>query len=168
MGEDQHQIALQEQHKAFMLVHKNMKEAKKKQKDQADKKSKNEEFQVEDPVYLKNNRRQNKLDKKWLPYYRIIERKGPVSFVKKDQLTEATTKGHARQLRLADISHWPISFTQGSAEDGRTLRRNNYVVPPEKESDSSEEEDTQPESLERAIQFKKGEREESSDEEDIP
>lgn len=60
MGEDQNKIALQEQHKAFMLVHKNMKEAKKKQKDQADKKSKDEEFQVGDPVYLKNNRRQNK------------------------------------------------------------------------------------------------------------
>lgn len=165
MGEDQHKVALQEQHKAFMLVHKNMKEAKKKQKDQADKKSKDEEFQVGDPVYLKNNRKQNK---KWLPYYRIIEQKGPVSFVIKNKLTGATTKCHARQLRLADISHWPISFSQGSAEDDRTLRRNNYVVPPEKESDSSEEEDIQPEPLEREIQFKKREREESSDEEDIP
>lgn len=151
-----------------MLVHKNMKEAKKRQKDQADKKSKDEEFQVGDPVYLKNNRRQNKLDKKWLPYYRIIEQKGPVSFVIKNQLTGATTKYHARQLRLADISHWPISFSQEIPEDGRSLRRNNYVVPPEKESDSSEEEDIQPEPLEREIQFKKREREESSDEEDIP
>lgn len=42
------------------------------------------------------------------------------------------------------------------------------MVPPEKESDSSEEEDIQPEPLEREIQFKKREREESSDEEDIP
>ena len=31
-GEDQRTIALQEQNKAFMLVHRNMKEAKKKQK----------------------------------------------------------------------------------------------------------------------------------------
>lgn len=30
--EDQHIIAIQEQHKAFMLVHRNMKEAKKKKK----------------------------------------------------------------------------------------------------------------------------------------
>lgn len=30
--EDNHKIALQEQHKAFMLVHRSMKEAKKKQK----------------------------------------------------------------------------------------------------------------------------------------
>lgn len=124
-----------------------MKEAKKKQKDQVVKKSKDVEFQVGDPVYLKNNRRQNKLDKKWLPYYRITEQKGPVSFVIKDQLMGATTKCHARQLRLADISHWPLSFSQGSAKDSRTLRRNNYVVPPEKESDSSEEEDIQPEPL---------------------
>lgn len=46
MGEDQHKIALQKQHKAFMLVHKNMKEAKKMQKAQADKKIKDEEVQV--------------------------------------------------------------------------------------------------------------------------
>ncbi|XP_065928361.1 uncharacterized protein [Magallana gigas] len=161
-GEDQHKIALQEQHKAFLLVHRNMKEAKKKQKAQADKKSKDENFQVGDPVYLKNNRRQNKLDKKWLPYYRIIEQKGPVSFVVRDQLTGLTTKCHARQLRLADISHWPLSQT--TEDGGRTLRKTNYVVPLEDES-SSENEDMQPE---RAIQSKQWEREGSSDEEDIP
>ncbi|XP_052706731.1 uncharacterized protein LOC128182162 [Crassostrea angulata] len=47
-GEDQHKIALQEQHKAFLLVHRNMKEAKKKQKAQADKRSKDENFQIID------------------------------------------------------------------------------------------------------------------------
>nr|XP_034334394.1 uncharacterized protein LOC117691789 [Crassostrea gigas] len=142
-----------------------MKEAKKKQKAQADKRSKDENFQVGDPVYLKNNRRQNKLDKKWLPYYRIIEQKGPVSFVVRDQLTGLTTKCHARQLRLADILHWPLSQT--TEDGGRTLRKTNYVVPPEDES-SSENEDMQLEPLERAIQSKQWEREGSSDEEDIP
>ncbi|XP_052710929.1 uncharacterized protein LOC128185352 [Crassostrea angulata] len=88
-GEDQHKIALQEQHKAFLLVHRNMKEAKKNKKAQADKKSKDENFQT------------------------------------------------------------------------------NYVVPPEDES-LSEDDDMQPEPLERAIQYKQWEREESSDEEDIP
>eukprot|EP00105_Crassostrea_gigas_P025107 XP_011445573.1 PREDICTED: uncharacterized protein LOC105340996 [Crassostrea gigas] len=135
-GEDQHKITLQEQHKAFLLVHRNMKETKKKQKAQADKKSKDENFQ-----------------------------KGPVIFVVKDQLTGLTTKCHARQLRLADISHWPLSQT--TEDGGRTLRKTNYVVPPEDES-SSENEDMQPEPLERAIQSKQWEREGSSDEEDIP
>lgn len=43
-GEDQHKIAFEEQHKAFMLVHRNMKEDKKKQKAQSDKKSQNKDF----------------------------------------------------------------------------------------------------------------------------
>jgi hypothetical protein len=63
-GEDQHQIILQEQHKAFLLVHRNMKLSKEKQKEQADKKSEDVQLQVGDPVYLKNNRQKNKLDKK--------------------------------------------------------------------------------------------------------
>lgn len=44
MGEERHKIALEEQHKAFMVIHKNTREAKKKQKDQVHKKSKDEEF----------------------------------------------------------------------------------------------------------------------------
>jgi hypothetical protein len=61
-----------------------MKLSKEKQKEQADKKSEDVQLQVGDSVYLKNNRRKNKLDKKWLPYYRIIKQTGPVSFVVKD------------------------------------------------------------------------------------
>lgn len=45
--------------------------------------------------------------------------------------------------------------------------KKNYVVPPEDES-SLENEDMQPELLERAIRPKQWEREGSSDEEDIP
>jgi hypothetical protein len=45
-GEDQHQIILQEQHKAFLLVHRNMKLSKEKQKEQADKKSEDVQLQL--------------------------------------------------------------------------------------------------------------------------
>lgn len=41
---DQYKFALQEQHKAFLLVHRYMKETKKKPKAQADKKGKDEDF----------------------------------------------------------------------------------------------------------------------------
>lgn len=51
-----------------MLVHRNMKKAKKKQKTRADKKGKDDYFQVGDPVYLKDSKRQNKQDKTWHPY----------------------------------------------------------------------------------------------------
>lgn len=83
----------------------------------------------------------------------------------KDQLTGSITKCHARQLRLADM-HWPLS--QDIEEGGRTLRKTNYVVPPEEESSSEDDGEVQPEPLERAIRFKQRERENSSDEEDIP
>ena len=161
-GEDQHKIILQEQHKAFLLVHRNMKLSKEKQKEQADKRSEDVQLQVGDPVYLKNNRRKNKLDKKWLPYYRIIKQTGPVSFVVKDQLTGTTTKCHARQLRLADITLWPTTVNNDSA---RPMRRTNYVVPPVDEESSEEE---VPEPLEREVRHKQRERENSEDEEDIP
>lgn len=65
-----------------MLVHRNMKETKKKQKTQADRKSKDEDFQVGDQIYLINNTKQNnKLDKNC---FLIIEHWGLVSFVVKD------------------------------------------------------------------------------------
>jgi hypothetical protein len=140
-----------------------MKLSKEKQKEQADKKSEDVQLQVGDPVYLKNNRRKNKLDKKWLPYYRIIKQTGPVSFVVKDQLTGATTKCHARQLRLADITLWPTPVNQDYA---RPMRKTNYVVPPADEESSEEEE--MPEPLEREIRHKQRERENSEDEEDMP
>ena len=35
---------------------------------------------------------------KYLPYYRIIEKKGPVSFVIKSQLDGSTTKAYAGDL----------------------------------------------------------------------
>lgn len=162
-GEEQHKIILQEQHKAFLLVHRNMKISKRKQKEQADKKSEDIPLQVGDPVYLKNNRRKNKLDKKWLPYYRIIKQTGPVSFVVKDQLTGTTTKCHARQLRLADLAQWPSHI---SNESDRPMRKTNYVVPPTDEESSEEEEILEP--LGREIRHKQKEREDSDDEEDIP
>ena len=81
MGEDYHQIALQEQHRAFVSVGNHLKKAKKRQAKYADKGTKEIEFQVGDPVFYKNNQRKSKLDLKWKPYYRIIEKIGLVSYV---------------------------------------------------------------------------------------
>ena len=46
---------------------------------------------------------------KYLPYYRIIEKKGPISFVIKNQLDGFTTKANAGDIRLANIDDWQIS-----------------------------------------------------------
>ena len=49
--EDAHQIALEQHHKSFVLVHKHLKRARKRQKKYADKKAKDEQYEVGDPVY---------------------------------------------------------------------------------------------------------------------
>ena len=54
VGEDYHQIALQEQHKAFVHVRNHFKKAKKRQARYADKKAKSVDFNVGDPVYYEN------------------------------------------------------------------------------------------------------------------
>ena len=46
---------------------------------------------------------------KYLPYYRIIEKEGPVSFVIRSQLDGSTTKAYAGDLRLANTGDWQIS-----------------------------------------------------------
>ncbi|KAK3097609.1 hypothetical protein FSP39_011373 [Pinctada imbricata] len=160
VGEDQHKVALQQQHKAFTLVHRNMKEAKKKQKKYADKNCKEENFQVGDPVYLRNHRRDSKLDVKWQPYYRIIDQTGPLSFIVKNQLDGNTTKAHARHLRPAKIDEWKIPRDS----EGNILRKTTYVIPPE-QTDSDDEE-SEPQAI--AIRHRIQERDGSSDEDDIP
>ena len=97
--EELHQIAFQEQHKMFTLVRLYLKQAKKRQAKYADKGAKQVEFQINDPVYYKNNQRKGKLDYKWKPFYRIIERKGPTTYVIKNQLDGSTCKVHAEMLR---------------------------------------------------------------------
>lgn len=77
VGEEQHKIALQQQHELFTLVHNHMKRAKKRQARYADRGSKRVDFQIGDPVYYKHHQRKNKLEGKWKLYYRIIEKISP-------------------------------------------------------------------------------------------
>lgn len=161
-GEELHQIGLQEQHKAFIHVRRHLKKAKKRQAKYHDRNAKTVEFKVGDPVFYKNNQRKGKLDIKWRPYYRIIEKTGPVSYVIKDQLSGSTSKVHAELLRLAQID-WDESLPVRD----RTLRRGQYVIPPESVSEStSESEDDLP--LNQLAKKYRHERENSDSEDDIP
>ena len=164
-GEEFHKIALQQQHKSFALVHKHLKEAKKRQSKYADKGSKEVELKVGDPVYVRNHRKTSKLDNKWTPYYRIIEQTSPVSFIIKNQLTGSTTKAHARHLRPANIDNWEIP----KENQGRPLRKSIYVVPPEDSNDniSTDESDEDIPLAKIAKKYRK-ERDDWSSEEDIP
>ena len=52
-GREMHKIAFAQQHKAFTLVHRNLKRAKKKQAKYAGRSSKGVKFEIGDPVYYK-------------------------------------------------------------------------------------------------------------------
>ena len=73
-GDDMHQISLEIQHESFMEVHRNLKKAKRTQAFYTDRKAKPVTFQIGDPVYYKNFNKKNKLDVRWRPYFRIIEK----------------------------------------------------------------------------------------------
>ena len=148
-----------------MLVHKHLKRAKRRQAKYADQKSKDTSFNIGDPVYYKNFRKTSKLQSNWRPYFRIIEQKGPVSFVINDQLSGQTVKAHAEQLRLANIEEWEIP----KGNSGRNLRQTAYVVPPnDPDSNSSDESEMKEQPTQKIIKRRRQERDASTDEDDIP
>ena len=137
-----------------------MKEAKKRQKEYADRGSKDDNFQVGDPVYLRNHRRTNKLYVKWSPFYRITKKTGDLSFHVRSHFDGTETKTHARHLRHANIDEWKVP----SDKEGQLLRRTTYVVPREK----SDEESTNETPFEKVVKYNQQEREDSDSEDDIP
>ena len=163
-GEELHQIALQEQHKSFTLVRKHLKKAKKTQAKYTDRGTKKIEFQVNDTVYYRNNQIKGKLDCKWKPYYSIIEKTEPASYVIKNQLDGSTSRVHAEMLRAANIDEWVIQ----TSTDGRPLRKTAYVIPPE-ESSNEESSDTKQEGpYEKLAKKYQKERDDSDEEDNIP
>jgi hypothetical protein len=70
----------------------------------------------------------------------------------KNQLTGTTSKCHARQLRLADITLWSTPLNNDYA---RLIRKINYVVPPTDEESSDEEEIPEPLEREMRHMFKR-------------
>ena len=69
-----------------------MKRAKKRQAKYADKGSKPVDFQVGDPVYYKRHQRRRKLEGKWQPYYLVVEKTSPVTYVIRNQLDGVAVK----------------------------------------------------------------------------
>ena len=124
-GEEPHRISLQQQHKSFVLVHRHLKKATKRQAMYANKNSEYTEFQVGDPVYLKHQQRKSKFEGKWCPYYRIIKKTSPVSLHLKNQADGFVTKALAEKIRLANIDNWEIPKDR----KGRLTRRARFVAP---------------------------------------
>ena len=165
-GEEGHKITLQEQHKAFLTVRNNLRKAKRRQARYADRNTKSVDLKVGDPVYYKNNRRKGKLDLKWKPFYRILEKRGPVTYIIKNQLDGSTSKVHAEMLRLANIKDWELKETK----DNRRLRDATYVIPPQA-SESSSGSESDPDMnvpLNKLSKRYRHEREDSDSEDNIP
>ena len=118
LGEDYHEIALQELHKSFVALRNNLKKAKVKQSRYADRGTKEVNYNLGDAVFCRNNQRKNEFVSKWRPYYRVVEKSGPVSYLIKDQLDGSTAKVHAESLRLANVTDWQIS----NKENNKQLR----------------------------------------------
>ena len=72
-GDEVHKLALEKQHESFMLVHKHLREAKKKSARRFDENADDAHFKVGDPVYVKNHTRKSKMDNYASGFYRIVE-----------------------------------------------------------------------------------------------
>ena len=81
MGEEPHKQILENHHKAMIKVLQNSKKAFQRSKRHFDRKVKGNDLKVGDPVYLFNTTRTSKLDTKWMPYYRVLEKVTPVNFI---------------------------------------------------------------------------------------
>jgi hypothetical protein len=132
LGEDYFPQALERMHIAYRVVRKHLHKQsdRNKQRKKTDRES--DTFKVGDPVYLKNNARANKLQKRWLSHFRIIAQRGPVSFTLKNQLTGKIREAHAKDLRLAgDQEMWTVTV-------GDEAPRRATLVIPESDSESGE------------------------------
>ena len=162
-GEESHKIGLQQQHISFVLGHRHLKKAKKTHSKYANKNSGYTEFQVGDPVYLKQQQRKSKLEGRWCPYYRIIEKTSPVSLHLKNHLDGSVTKAHAENIRLANIDNWEIHKDR----KGRLTRR--FVAPLSSSSDEGDNELSDDErNLSKTARKYRREREMSSHKDNIP
>ena len=85
MGED-HRLIIEQQHKTFVRARDRIRRAQKKRNHAINKSRRKVELDVGDPVYNWAHNRQGKLDQKWRPYYRIVEKMSPVTFVIWNQL----------------------------------------------------------------------------------
>ena len=104
------------------MVHNHLKKAKKRQARYAYRNAKYIEFQVGDLVYVKKRKRSSKLEGKWLPYYRILEKRTPV--IIENTVDKSTEKVHAEHLHFENLK-WEIP-------KGKNLsRKARYVIIPE-------------------------------------
>lgn len=168
MGEDHHKIALENQHKYFVMVHQNIKRAQKRRERYANRDAKPVEIQVGDAVLYRNHVK-GKLDNNWLPYYKVTKQKTPLTFTIWNQITGESKNVHAEHIRPAPVDEWVVPEAPEPSK-GRSMR-SRYVETPSSEgelsTDGSESEGE--DQYGRALpDWYRQERDDSDEEEDIP
>jgi transposase InsO family protein len=135
---------------SYKTVRRHLKANQERNHQYVDKKShaKAREVQVGDLVYMFNFTKRDKFDKRWLPNYRVISQRGPVSFTVQNQVTGKTHRVHADALRVAKgLQSWDEEI-DSSTEEEDTMTPNEDTLPLDSEEEStdgeseSSEEDT--------------------------
>ena len=131
MGENLHQITLEKMHREFTQVHSKMKKSQLRQQRYANKGAEEVKFKVGDPVFLRNFKKNNKLQGNWQPYYRVTAQTSPVTYTIRNQLDNTEIKAQGRNLKLANTDNWEIR-----PKGDRPIRRVTLAAPQETTSDS--------------------------------
>ena len=103
MGEDHHKLILDRRHKISAQAGRKIERAQKKRNKMVNQNRKKVELGIGEPVYNTAHTSQNKRHMRWRPYYRIVGKTGPVSFVIWDQISGTTKRVHAKDLKLVEI-----------------------------------------------------------------
>ena len=61
---------------------------------------------MNDQVYHKVYLREGKLDRRRIPFYRIVEQTGHITYIIWDQVAEKVKQIHAHDIKLAEIDEW--------------------------------------------------------------
>ena len=129
-GEDYVPTMFQRLHAAFLHVADNTKHARAEVKRQADKRARQRQFVVGDPVYLHDpvvkEGQVRKFKSPWKPYYRIVEMVSPVTAIIRCQKDGQSRSAHVNNLRYANINgEWDLEDSPDDTEEEEVFPEQN-------------------------------------------
>ena len=107
LGDDQHKIDLEQMHILYTNVRDNIAHSQDRRLARENKDLQLKEYEINDPIFIKNSAMKNKYDILWKPYYRIYQKKGPRSYIVRDMITGKLYKTHVQHMKLAKMQ-WNI------------------------------------------------------------
>ena len=129
-GEDYVPTMFQRLHAAFLHVADNTKHARQEIKRQEDKRARQRQFVVGDPVYLHDpvvkEGQVRKFKSPWKPYYRIVEMMSPVTAIIRCQKDGQSRSAHVNNLRYANINvEWDFEDSPDDTEEEEVFPEQN-------------------------------------------